>query len=130
MMNGDVPTSRRYDLSILDFVVPEHVRDRWEERVGHRPSHEDIRQEVFEAIWRGRWSLERPEWLGAGARRAAGDARFAWPEHREYAYVVIVGTPRPEVIHVKTLLTPHVENSGLRDALKRWLRANRGEDAA
>jgi hypothetical protein len=128
-MNGDGPT-RRYDLSILDFVVPEHVRDRWEERVGHRPSHEDIRQEVFDAIWRGRSSTSQPSWLGGGNNRRGHGARFVWPADQRYCYIVSVGTPRPETIHVKTLLTAPQENSGLRDALKRWVRANRGEDAA
>jgi hypothetical protein len=127
MLNGDGP-SRRYDLSILDFIVPEHVRDRWEERVGRRPKHEEIRQEVFDAIWRGRWSLSQPSWLGAGDRRGYGPVRFAWPEDRRYCYIVSVGTPRPECFHVKTLLTPQPQNSGLREALKRWVRANRDDE--
>jgi hypothetical protein len=126
-MNGDRPKPRPYDLSILDFVVPEHVRDRWEERVGHRPSHEDIRQEVFDAIWRGRWSTKQPEWLHGGNNRRAFGARFVWPADRSYCYIVSVAKPRPSDIHVITLLTPQLQNSGLRDALRRWL-ANGGEE--
>jgi hypothetical protein len=47
-VNGDGP-GKRYDLSILDFVVAEHTLDRCEERLGYRLSHDEIRQECFDA---------------------------------------------------------------------------------
>jgi hypothetical protein len=128
MLNGDGPT-RRYDLSPLRFDIPEHVRDRCEERLGYRPSREEIRQQCFDAIWRGRWSTKQPEWLNSGDRLGRG-AVFAWPDDRSYAFVVSFGRPRAEIVRIYTVLIPTPHNSGLREQLKRWVRANRGEDAA
>ena len=119
--------ARRYDLSELDFVVPEHVRDRFEERLGVRPTHEEIRQDAFDAIYRGRFSRELPDWLRGGAREAR-EAFYAWPEDRRYAYVVTWGSPRPRNVHLFTVVVPQPLNPGLREALKHWLRANRGEE--
>jgi len=128
MMNGDGPTaSRRYDLSVLDVVINEHVRDRFLERLGYQPSHAHIRQDACDAIFRGRFSRKKPAFLRGGAR-CEGGSFYAWPEDQSYAYVVTFGTP-PERIHVKTLLTPQrPQNSGLREQLTRWVRANRGEE--
>jgi hypothetical protein len=126
MMNGDGPTSRRYDLTGLDVVINEHVRDRFLERLGYQPSHADIRQDACDAIFRGRWSRKKPAFLRGGVPRDRGGF-YAWPEDQSYAYIVTFGTP-PERIHVTTLLTPELTNHGLREALARWLRANGTEE--
>ena len=124
--NGDGPT-RGHDLSELVFVLVPHLEERWLERVGEPFNRERIRQETFDAVFSGRWSRDKPVWLGTHAPEPS-DYVYAWPVHYRYAYVVRFGGRSPRHFLVRTVLTPTVrEERGLRAGLLDWLRRQAGE---
>jgi len=127
--NGDGP-GKRYDLSLLRFIIGSHVEERWNERVDEPFDRERIRQEVFDGWWKlRRASKDKPRWLGAAPNpNYEGVHWFVWTRDLSRAYVVRFNESQPEEILVRTVLIPDVdEPSAWRRELRKWLR-RQGEE--